>query len=156
MTNRQDTPAAHEDLYVELMESASETGAFIIETEDGHPDIELEVEPADKPTRNKLRRSMPDGMFDGIEMPDDVDDIDEVGAEDIDMSGVSMRDMTFSEEATELWLDTIAEHCSHDYHSQGEIRNIFNSLSDDYFITAGSYLIELGEATGPVTGFRRE
>lgn len=151
-----DTPQAHEDLYTELMEGANERGLFVVETEEELPDMEFEVEPADKPTRNKLRRSMPDGLLNGIEMPDDVDDIEEVSADDVDLSDVSIKDLTFDAEATERWLDAIVDHFHHEYYSDSEVKNIFNTLEDDYFITAGTYLMELGESSGPVTGFRKE
>lgn len=149
-------PEEHEKLYTELMEGADRTGSFIVETKGGHPDIDFEVSPADKPTRNKLQRSMPDGLLEGIEIPDDVESAEDISVDDIDLSNVSIQDMTFDEDATNLWLDTVAEHLTHDYYSESEIRNIFNRLEDEYYISAGSYLIELGASTGPVTGFRRE
>jgi hypothetical protein len=154
--SRQDVPGAHEDLYVELMESANRAGTFVLETSEGHPDVEFEVQPADKATRNKLRRMMPSGLLDGIELPDNVEDADDISMDDIDLSGLSIQDMTFDEEATNTWLDVIAEHYKHEYYSESEVRNIFESLDDEFFISAGSYLIELGASTGPVTGFRRE
>lgn len=146
----------HEDLYIELMEGADRLGTFVVETEDDFPDMEFDVEPADKPTRNKLQRHMPSGLLDGIELPDDVDDADDISPDDIDLSNVSIADMTFSEDATNVWLDAIAENFNHDYYSQSEIWQVFNRLDDEFFISAGSYLIELGANTGPVTGFRRE
>lgn len=138
------------------MESANKTGSFIIETSEGHPEMEFEVAPADKPTRNKLQRAMPDGLFDGIELPDNIEDAEDISEEDIDLSGISLQDMTFTEEATNIWLDIISEHFDHEYYSSGEIRNIFDSLNDEYYISAGSFLIELGQSSGPVEGFRRE
>lgn len=158
MSNEDLPPAAHEDLYTELMESAHEPGTFVVETEEesGHPDMVFEVEPADKPTRNKLQRAMPEGLFDGIEIPEDEDDAEDISTEDIDLSGVSIQDLTFGEESTNLWLDIISEHYNHEYYSDTEVRNIFSALPDDYFISAGSYLIELGESAGPVSGFRQE
>ena len=156
MQKQENTPAAHEDLYVEIMESATKQGSFTVKTEEGNPDIDFAVDPADKPTRNKLRRQMPSGLLDSIELPDNVEDADDISVEDMDLSGISIADMTFDEEATEIWLDAIAEHFNHEYHSESEIRNIFNALDDEFFVSAGSYLIELGTSTGPVTGFHRE
>jgi hypothetical protein len=151
----EETTRGHEDLYAEIMESANKTGEFVVETDEEHPDLTFEVSPADKPTRNKLRRAMPEGLLDGIELPDDVDDVDEISVDDVDLSGVSIKDMTFGMESTETWLDEIVEHFDHGYFSDSEIRNIFNAVDDDIFISAGSYTIELGEASGPVTGFRK-
>lgn len=150
------TPEEHEDLYADLMEGANRTGTFVVETEEGHPDIEFDVKPADKPTRNKLRRLMPSGLLDGIDLPDNIEDADDLSVDDIDLSGVSMQDMTFDEDSTTEWLDVIAEHYNHDYYTESEVWNIFNSLDDEFFISAGSYVIELGASTGAVTGFRRE
>lgn len=138
------------------MKGANRTGSFVIETEEGHPDIEFEVSPGDKATQNKLQRLMPSGLMEGIELPDNVESADDVSMDDIDLSDVSIQDMTFDEESTEKWLDTIVEHYSHDYYSSKEIRNIFNSLGDEYFVAAGSYILELGSSSGPVKGFRRE
>lgn len=151
-----DRQQAHEELYGDLMRGANRTGTFVIETEEGHPDLEFEVSPGDKATQNKLQRLMPSGLMEGIELPDDIDDVDDVSVDDIDLSAMSIEDMTFDEESTEEWLDTIVDHFSHEYYSSKEIRNIFNSLGDEYFISAGSYILELGSSSGPVTGFRRE
>lgn len=143
-------------MFGELMESAQRQGGFVIETEDDRHDMHFNVDPADKPTRNKLQRSMPDGLMEDIEIPDNIDDPDDISVDDIDMSEVSITDMTFDEEATHTWLDAIAEHYHHEYYSQSEVRSIFNTLGDEFYISAGSFLIELGNNTGPVTGFRRE
>ena len=149
------SPQAHEDLYTEIMESASQTGRFILETEGEHPDIEFEVSPADKATSNRLRRAMPDGMLDSVDMPDNLDDLDDISVDDFDLSEVSIKDMTFTEEGTEQWLDSIADHFSHSHYSRTEIKNIFSSLEDEYFLAAGSYLMEMGGNAGPITGFHR-
>lgn len=151
-----DRQRAHEELYGELMQDANRTGTFVVETEEGHPDLEFDVSPGDKATQNKLQRLMPSGLMQGIDLPDNVEHVDDVSVDDIDLSGVSIEDMTFDEQATNEWLDTITEHFSHEYYSSGEIRNIFNSLGDEYFVSAGSYILELGSSSGPVTGFRRE
>lgn len=143
-------------LYGEIMGGADKSGAFRIETEEGEPDIVLEASRIDKSTRNKLQRAMPSGLFDAVELPDDIDDVDELDADDLDLSGVEMTSITFSDEGTDTWLDVIAEHFSHEYYSSTEIRSIFDRLPDEYMISAGSYLIELSDSTGPVTGFRRE
>jgi hypothetical protein len=157
-----DVPKLHEDLYAEIVDGAGQTGTFVIETEEENPDIRLECEAAGKPTRNKLQRHMPDGLLDGIDLPDNVEDAEDLSVDDIDLSDLSVQDMTFGEEATEIWLDVVADEYDHvpeqeDYvYSETELRNIFANLGDEYFISAGTYLIELGEASGPVTGFRRE
>lgn len=150
------SPEAHEDLYTEIMQSANRKGSFIVETEDDIPDIEFEVKTPDKPTRNKLQRAMPSGLMDGIELPDDPDEIEDMDVEDIDLSSIDIVDMTFGEEATNTWLDIIADHYEHEYYSRSEVRNLFDALDDEYFVSAGSYLIELGTDIGPVTGFRRD
>jgi hypothetical protein len=148
----------HEDLYTELIQGANRKGSFVVETDDDRPDIEFSVNPADKPTRNKLRRLMPSGILDAVDLPDDIENIDpeDISMDDIDISEISIEDMTFSEEATNVWLDNIAEHFEHSYYSESEIRNIFEALDDPYFISAGSYLVELGAQAGPVKGFHKE
>lgn len=155
-TQQDGPPKAHEDLYTELMQGSDRTGKFVIETDDEYPEIELEVLPADKPTRNKLRRTMPSGLLDSVEIPDNIEDAEDITAEDIDLGDLSLADMTFDEEATTIWLDEISEHFTHDYFSESEVRNIFDRLDDEFLISAGSYIIELGASTGPVQGFRRE
>jgi hypothetical protein len=152
----QQLPDAHEDLYMEIMEDAQKKGGFVIETEDERPEINFSVVPPDKPVRSRLQRHMPQGLLDGIELPENMDSADDISADDIDLSNISIQDMTFSEEATETWIDAIAEHFEHDYYSKTEVKNLFNVLDDEFFISAGSYMIELGGSAGPVTGFRRE
>lgn len=151
-----DTPQEHEKFYEELMDGANSSGSFVLETEDDMPDIDFDVSAADKAERNKMQRMMPDGLLEGIELPENIDDVDDISAEDIDLSNISIQDMTFGEEATTVWLDAIAENFSHEYYTESEIWNIFNRLDDEFFVSAGSYIIELGQSSGPVTGFRRE
>ncbi len=146
----------HEELYDELMEGADTLGVFVLETREGKPDIEFEVDKPDKPTINKLRRGMPTGFMDAVDMPDDPEDLENIEPEDIDLSKIDMDSMSFSEEATEQWLSEIAEHFNHEYYSTTEIRNIFDTLGEEYFMAAGTMLVEGGSGMGPVTGFREE
>lgn len=154
--SHQETPAAHEDLYAAIMEDANRTGTFTFETEESYTDVSFEVEVPNKAKKNKLRRQMPSGLMDAVELPDDLDDFDELDMDDIDLSQSDLASLTWSEEATEIWLDIISEHFQHEYYGSTEIRQMFDALPEEYYISAGSYLMELGGDGGPVVGFHTE
>lgn len=153
-------PKAHEDLLIEIT-GGDKQYSFVLETEgtsgDGeeYPDIEFDVNGADKPTRAKLRRHMPPGIFKNVDL-DEIDDLENASAEDIDLSGIDMDpNMLFGEKETRVWLEVVSEHFTHDYYSTSEVKAIFDSLGDEALMKAGTYLIEIGSGTGPITGFRR-
>lgn len=158
--SQQETPPAFEELYEELMDESRRQGTFTLETEEKYPDIEIQARAPNKPTANKMRRLMPDGMMNAFDFDeiDDIEDLDESEMLDaIDLSNVNLGDMTYSEEATEVWLDAIEEHCEpKEYFSSSELRDILETLDDDYFVRLGNYMLELGSSAGPVKGFRTE
>lgn len=147
----EDTPSRDDvDVYERLLDDASTTREFDLETE--HGTITVEATKVGRATRNRVQSQLPGGFF---ELGEEADlDAEAADVEDLDLEDVSLADLMLDEAATEAWAEMILESIRHPSLGDSELRDLVeNHLSDQDFMGLGSEILEWS-AGGATDGFR--